>query len=126
MPLSRLRSLFGRHSPLPVAANDAQWGDVLSESENLILRIDDFDLHQRDLGTDTAAELQRQVLKRMQAELSHNESLALRPDGRFELTVQDAESVDTEKLAEHLIDSVISETFALNRCLVECELSVEG
>lgn len=134
MPLSRLRALFGRSPRMPLAANDSQWdlgpsanlyGDVLSDSETVTLRIDDFDLHQRDLGADTAEELQRQVLQRLKDELSHNEALTSRPNGVFELTVQDAEKVDTEKLADHLIDSVLSETFSLNRCLIECELSAD-
>lgn len=122
MAQSLFRKMFQRAMPLGMAANDPSW-DQTSDPEMLQLQISEFDLHQRDLGAETAAALQKLVFERMQAELSRNETLVVLPAGGFELVIQDAAEVDTEKLADHLQDAVIGEPFSLNRCLIECELT---
>ncbi|MFK7912990.1 MAG: hypothetical protein AB8B93_03680 [Pseudomonadales bacterium] len=115
------RKLFQRSPTLPMAANDSLW-DAGSDPETLTLQITDYDLHERDLGPDTAAALQKLVLARLQAELSKNETLTERAHGSFELLIHNAAEVDIEKLADHLQDAVLGEAFTLNRALLECEL----
>ena len=123
MAQSLFRKLFQRSPALPMAANDSDW-DAASDPETLTLQITDYDLHERDLGADTACVLHKMVFERLQAELSKNEILAQQAHGSFELVIHNAAEVDTDKLADHLQDAVLGEAFTVNRALLECELEI--